>query len=158
MAAGRTKELSLRPKLPSHLASGSLIVVRRHFCRLEPTLLVRLLSSLERRAAAVSSPFLAHNSTAVINTSTDTVPSINNNIPVWPKIWCSGRRVSHDLFSMVPAPCCCRVIVVNHRKWDNECDIRGDSAYIGYTVVTVVFPFLPPSVKPHVSLNYTRKI
>lgn len=41
--------------------------------------------SQEHRAIAVAPPFLAHNSVTVINTSTDTVLSINNNIPVSPR-------------------------------------------------------------------------
>lgn len=53
-----------------------------------------LLRLQEHRAVAVAPPFLAHNSVTVINTSTATVPSINNNIPVWPKIWCRGWWVS----------------------------------------------------------------
>lgn len=52
----------------------------------------------------VSSTFLAHNSMTVINTSTDSVLSIKNNIPVWLVGRCSGWRVSHDLFSLLPAP------------------------------------------------------
>lgn len=53
-----------------------------------------LLRLQEQRAVAVAPPFLAHNSVTVINTSTATVLSINNNIPVWPKIWCRGWWVS----------------------------------------------------------------
>lgn len=63
-----------------------------------------LLRSQEHRAIAVAPPFLAHNSVTVINTSTDTVLSINNNIPVWPKIWCSGWWVNPWPIFMVPAP------------------------------------------------------
>ena len=39
----------------------------------------------------------------VINTSTDSVLCINNNIPVWLVGLCGGWRVSHDLFSLLPA-------------------------------------------------------
>lgn len=61
-----------------------------------------LLTGAQR--AVVSSTFLAHNSMTVINTSTDSVLSIKNNIPVWLVGCCSGWRVSHDLFSLLPAP------------------------------------------------------
>lgn len=92
VAAGRlfrTKQLGLHNSaqlvagLPSHLASGCLIVVRQHFCHLEPPLPLRLSSLLEHRGLVVSSTFPAHSSTTVINTSTDPVLRINNNIPVW---------------------------------------------------------------------------
>lgn len=61
-----------------------------------------LLAGAQR--AVVSSTFLAHNSMTVINTSTDSVLSIKNNIPVWLVGCCSGWRVRHDLFSVLPAP------------------------------------------------------
>lgn len=60
-----------------------------------------LLTGAQR--AVVSSTFPAHSFTTVINTSTDSVLCINNNIPVWLVGLCGGWRVSHDLFSLLPA-------------------------------------------------------
>lgn len=89
--------------LPSHLASGSLIVVRQHFCHLEPPLPLCLFPLTGAQRTVVSSTFLAHSSMTVINTSTDSVLCINNNIPVWLVGWSGGWRGQHDLFSLLPA-------------------------------------------------------
>ncbi len=73
-----------------------------------------LLTGAQR--AVVSSTFLAHSSMTVINTSTDSVLCINNNIPVWQVGWCGGWRVSHDLFSLLPASVVVWLSVTNHWK------------------------------------------
>lgn len=60
----------------------------------------------------VSSTFLAHSSVTVINTSTDSVLCINNNIPVWLVGWCGGSAMT--VFTAASFCCCLVVGVTNH--------------------------------------------